>query len=80
MLKSRETGVELHNHTGTVNDIHDISGGPLVSLSSFRLLIYYLNHWHSPPIYHLSPKLRMTLPLTIPNKNKNPNFLDHHLP
>ena len=37
LLKSRETGVELHNHTGTMNDIHDISGGPLVSLSSCRL-------------------------------------------
>ena len=31
LQKSRETGAELHNLTGVMNDIHDTLGGSLVS-------------------------------------------------
>ena len=31
LQKGRETGVELHNLTGAMNDIHDMLGGSLVS-------------------------------------------------
>jgi hypothetical protein len=31
LQKSRETGAELHNFTGAMNDIHDTLSGSLVS-------------------------------------------------
>jgi hypothetical protein len=51
LQKSRETGAELHNLTGAMNDIHNTLGGSLVSPTS-RSLIYCLNSRCSPPIYH----------------------------
>jgi hypothetical protein len=40
LQKSRETGAELHNLTGAMNDIHDTLGGSLVS--PFKSYFIYL--------------------------------------
>jgi hypothetical protein len=53
LQKSHETGVELHNFTDAMNDIHDTLGGSLLS-PTFGLLISCLNYPSSSPIYHLT--------------------------
>ena len=81
LQKSRETGAELPNLTGAMNDIHDTLGGSLVSLS-FRPLIHrFLNSCRSPPIYHLThhhyPPFDPPLPKTPSNQPSNPHRPPH---
>jgi hypothetical protein len=63
LQKSCETGAELHNLTGAMNDIHDTHGGSLVS-PTFPSLIYCLNSCCSPPIY--LPYLSALTPRSTP--------------
>jgi hypothetical protein len=49
LQKSRETGAELHNLMGAMNDIHDTLGGSLVSGSCYLFTISDV--FFSLPIY-----------------------------
>jgi hypothetical protein len=40
-LRNRETGVELHNLPGAMNDIYDTLRGSLVSLCDFYLFLIF---------------------------------------
>lgn len=61
LQKSKETGAELRNLTGAVNDIHDTLGGSLVSLYVIErsyLLTFQISHlMHLLVLKHYLPSI-----------------------